>query len=160
MYPALESRSDILKLLDDLTQSRRDILQQCSQLSAGQLTDPVYAGTWSMLQNLAHLAWAEEFMLAWIRKRPNPLPKEEWPTEPALDLEEITIALDEAHASAIAFVKANTEAVLRESCRYTPPHDEETVGGVLFHLIEHEIGHRRFILHKLRKLTSQEPTRR
>ena len=42
-----------------------------------ELTNQIQA----LLQNLAHLAWAEEFMLAWILKRPAPLPKEAWPAD-------------------------------------------------------------------------------
>lgn len=153
MFPPLESRDDLLKMLDDLSQSRKSILQESGKLSDEQLRDPVYEGTWSVLQNLQHLAWAEEFMLAWIRKRPEPLEDEERPKEPALDLKEITIALDEAHASAIAFVKGNDAGVLKEKCQYVPHRGEQTVGGLLFHLVEHEIGHRTFILHKLKRLT-------
>src|SRR6266436_1459197 len=88
MYPTLESRADILKMLDEMTGARKQILERCGRLSTEQLNDPVYAGTWSLLQNLAHLAWAEVFMLAWIRKRPEMLTKEEWPPEPALNLED------------------------------------------------------------------------
>jgi uncharacterized damage-inducible protein DinB len=142
----------MLKMLDDLTQTRKDILQRCGRLTEAQLHDPVYTGTWSLLQNLAHLAWAEEFMMAWILKRPQPLLKEEWPAEPALNLDDIALALDEAHAAVIAFVKAHDEAVLKERCQYVPQRGEQTVGGLLFHLIEHEIGHRCFIQHKLQRL--------
>jgi uncharacterized damage-inducible protein DinB len=152
MFPTLESRSDILKMLDELTQSRKTILQRCANLSVAQLNDPVYPGTWSLLQNLAHLAWAEEFMLAWILKRPQPLTKDEWPAEPPPDLEAITIALDEAHAAVIAFVKGHDEHVLQERCQYVPHRGEQTVGGLMFHIIEHEIGHRCFILHKLQRV--------
>src|SRR5947207_9479691 len=120
MFPTLESRTDILKMLDELTQSRQEILRRCGQLSATQLQDPVYPGTWPLLQNLAHLAWAEEFMLAWILRRPNPLPKDAWPQEPLLNLEDIGLALDEAHAAAIAFVKGHDAAVLTERCQYVP----------------------------------------
>jgi uncharacterized damage-inducible protein DinB len=151
MYPTLESRADILKMLDEMTQYRRAILQRCDKLSAAKLNDPVYAGTWSLLQNLAHLAWAEAWMLAWIQKRPGTLPPEERPPEPPLDLAAIRTALDEAHAAAIAFLKANPEAVLKERCIYSRK-GEQTVGGVFFHLIEHEIHHRCFILHKLAKV--------
>jgi len=148
MFPTLESRSDILKMFGELTEARRDILRRCAALPADRLNDPVYPGTWSVLQNLQHLAWAEEFMLAGIAKRPDPLPPEEWPPQPPLELGAARIALDEAHAAAIAFVKANAEAVLREPSKYGR-YSEQTVGGVLFHLIEHEIHHRAFILHKL-----------
>jgi uncharacterized damage-inducible protein DinB len=152
VYPTLESRSDILKMLDDATWARRQILEQCATLSSSRLTDPVYPGTWSVLQNLAHLAWAEAFMLAWINTRPGVLAKEDRPPEPELDLAAIRTALDEAHAAVIAFVKANPDAVLREPCQYGN-RGQQTVGGVLFHLIEHEIHHRGFILHKLAKLS-------
>jgi uncharacterized damage-inducible protein DinB len=151
MHPTLESRSDILKMLDAATSARKQILEQCARLSTAQLNDPVYPGTWSVLQNLAHVAWAEAFMLAWINKRPGVLAKEEQPPEPALDLATVRTALDEAHASVIAFLKANPDSVLRERCQYTR-YGEQTVGGVLFHLLEHEIHHRGFILHKLAKL--------
>jgi uncharacterized damage-inducible protein DinB len=153
MYPTLESRGDILKMLDELTQARKKILEACGKLSASQLADPVFPGTWSLLQNLSHLAWAEVWMLAWIQKRPGELTPAERPPEPRLDLAEIRTALDEAHAAIIAFVKGNPEAILREKCLYGR-QAEQTVGGVLFHLIEHEIHHRAFINHKLYKLTA------
>ena len=153
MYPTLESRADILKMLDEMTGARKQLLEVCGRLSKEQLNDPVYVGTWSLLQNLAHLAWAEVFMLAWIQKRPGALPPEERPSEPALDLPVIAKALDEGHAAAIAFLKANPEAVLKERCLYSR-QNEQTVGGVFFHLIEHEIHHRAFILNKLAKLES------
>ena len=152
MYPTLESRADILKMLDEMTGARKQILEVCGRLSKEQLNDPVYAGTWSVLQNLAHLAWAEVFMLAWIKKRPGPLPAEERPSEPALDLAVIAKAFDEGHAAAIAFLKANPEAVLKEPCKYGRQAAPQTVGGVFFHLIEHEIHHRAFITHKLMKV--------
>jgi uncharacterized damage-inducible protein DinB len=148
MFPTLESRSDILKMFDELTEARRDILRRCEALPAERLNDPVYPGTWSVLQNLQHLAWAEEFMLAWIGKRPDPLPPEQVPPLPPLQLDALRTALDEAHAAAIAFVKASPEEVLRERSQYGR-RDQETVGGVLFHLIKHEIHHRAFLLHKL-----------
>lgn len=151
MYPTLESRPDILKMLDELTQARKAILEECAALSAAKLADPVYPGTWSVLQNLAHLAWAEAWMLAWIKKRPGPLPPEERPPEPPPELDAVRLALDESHAAVIAFLKANPESVLQERCLYSRK-GEQTVGGVLFHLIEHEIHHRAFILNKLAKL--------
>jgi uncharacterized damage-inducible protein DinB len=152
VYPTLESRADILRMLDDLTEARKAILARCARLSADQLNDPVYAGTWSVLENLAHLAEVEEYVVRWIRKRPGVLPQEEFPPEVPADLEAVRSALDEAHAGAIAFLKANPEAVLREPCRYGRQATEQTVGGVFFHLIEHEIGHRAFVLHKLARL--------
>jgi uncharacterized damage-inducible protein DinB len=151
MYPSLESRSDILKMFEEMTEARQKILARCAQLTPAQLNDPVYPGTWSVLQNLTHLAWAEAWMLAWIKKRPDVLPKEERPLEPPADLADLRTAFDEAHAEAIAFVKGNPESVLRERCQYSR-QGEQTVGGVFFHLIEHEIHHRAFIHHKLEKL--------
>jgi uncharacterized damage-inducible protein DinB len=151
VYPTLESRADILKMLDEMTQYRKAILERCGKLPAAKLNDPVHAGTWSLLQNLAHLAWAEVWMLAWIQKRPAAVTPEERPPEPPLELAAIRTALDESHAAAIAFLKANPEAVLKERCLYSRK-GEQTVGGVFFHLIEHEIHHRGFILHKLAKL--------
>jgi len=150
-YPELESKTDILRMLDELTESRKAILDRASKLSPEKLNDPVYPGTWSLLKNFTHLAWAEAYMLAWIRKRPAALPREEFPKEIPEDLGSIRKAFDEAHAAVIAFVKSQPESVLKEKCLYSK-QGEQTVGGVLFHLIEHEIGHRAFVLHKLGKL--------
>src|SRR5262249_10814484 len=140
--------NDILKMLGEVTEARKHILQHCQQLTPAQLQDPVYPGTWSLLQNLAHLAWAEAYMLAWIKKRPLPLPREERPAEPPSDLAAIRTAFDEAHAAAIAFLKSHPEEVLKEKCLYGR-QGEQTVGGVFFHLIGHELHHRAFITHKL-----------
>jgi uncharacterized damage-inducible protein DinB len=156
MYPTLESRADILKLLDEIAEAREQILERCGRLTATQLHDPVFPGTWSVLTNLAHLAWAEEWMLAWIRKRPGVLPPEERPPEPPAELDAVRIALDEAHAAAIAFVKGHPAEVLKERCQYGRK-GEQTVGGVLCHLIEHEIHHRAFINHKLARLEQPAP---
>jgi uncharacterized damage-inducible protein DinB len=157
MYPTLESRDDILKMLDELTEKRTQILAACDQLSPAQLGDPVYPGTWSLLQNLAHLAWAEAWMLAWIKKRPGEVTAAEWgqapwPGDLSLSLPSVKTAFDEAHAAVIAFLKSNPESVLNEKCLYGRAKSQQTVGGVLFHLIEHEIHHRGFVLHKLQKL--------
>jgi uncharacterized damage-inducible protein DinB len=150
--PVLHSRDDVLRMLDELTEGRRDMLAACDKLSPAQLNDPIIPGSWSVLKNLTHLAWAEAYMLAWIKKRPGVLPKEEFPPEPAEDLKEIRVAFDEAHAEAIAFLKANPESVLTEACRYGRDARPETVGGIYFHLIEHEIGHRAMVQFKLRRL--------
>jgi uncharacterized damage-inducible protein DinB len=155
MYPTLEARPDILKMLDDMTTARKLILRRCDELTPAQLNDPVYAGTWSILQNLQHLAWAEAWMLAWIQKRPGILPAEGRPPLPPLELAAIRTALDEAHAAVIAFVKGHREEVLKESCQYSK-QGEQTVGGVLFHLIEHEIHHRAFIMNKLGVLAARK----
>jgi uncharacterized damage-inducible protein DinB len=152
VYPTLESRDDLLKMLDELTQSRKAILAACAGLTPAQLADPVIPGTWSVLKNLTHLAWAEEWMLAWIAARPDVLPPEQRPPEPPEELEAVRVALDEAHAAAIAFLKSQPEAVLREPCRYGRSAAQQTVGGVLFHLVEHEIHHRAFVRWKLARL--------
>ena len=154
MYPIIQSRDDILRMLDELSENRQKIFALCEQFPAEKLNDPVYPGTWTVLTNLVHLAWAEEYMLAWIKKRPDSVPAEEWPKEPAADLSVLRSAFDEAHAAVIAFLKGNPESVLKERCLYGRAKREETVGGVLFHLIEHEIHHRAFVLHKLGKLKS------
>ncbi|MCS6850292.1 MAG: DinB family protein [Gemmataceae bacterium] len=154
MFPTLESKGDILRILEEITRSRKTILEVCGRLSTRQLHDPVYPGTWSVLQNLQHLAWYEAWMLAWIQKRPHALPRAEWPPEVPLELAAIRTALDEAHAAVIAFLKRHPDAVLREHCQYAGL-THETVGGVLFHLIEHEFHHRAFVAHKLRVLTRQ-----
>jgi uncharacterized damage-inducible protein DinB len=154
MYPTLESRADILKILDGISQSRRLILEQCDKMSAAQLHDPVYPGTWSVLQNLAHLAWAQAYMLAWIQKRPQSLARDQWPPEPPLEMPALRIALDEAQAATLAFLKSHAESVLKEKCVYGKS-GEQTVGGVLFHLIEHEFHHRAFLVHKLAVLAKK-----
>src|SRR6185295_2078264 len=112
-YPDLESRGDILKLLDEITQARKQHLAACAALPPEQLLDPVWPGTWPVLRILAHLAAAEAWMLRWIRERPAQIPLEERPTDPPLELAAIVRALDEAHAGVIAFLKANSETVLR-----------------------------------------------
>ena len=152
MYPKLTNRDDILKMLDEMIEARAKILDSCSKLTNEQLSDPVYPGTWNLLKNLAHLASSEGFMLAYIKSRPNPAPKECLPKEPAHEMGAIRTALDEVHAEAIAFLKANPESVLAEKCVFGKNAVEETVGGLYFHIIDHEIGHRAFILHKLKKL--------
>jgi uncharacterized damage-inducible protein DinB len=151
-YPVLHSRGDVLQMLDELTAGRREMLAACDKLSPEQLHDPVIPGTWSLLKNLTHLAWAEAYMLAWIKKRPAALPKEEFPPEPAEDLAAIRTAFDEAHAEAIAFLKSNPESVLAEPCVYGRDSNPQSVGGVFFHLVEHEIGHRAMVRFKLRLL--------
>jgi hypothetical protein len=49
------------------------------------------------------------------------------------------------------------EGVLREKCVYSRKA-EQTVGGVLFHLIEHEIHRRAFLRNKLAKLEAPDAT--
>jgi uncharacterized damage-inducible protein DinB len=66
----------------------------------------------------------------------------------------VCTALDEAHADVLAFVKGQPEAVLKDRCLYSKK-GEQTVGGVLFHLIQHEIHHRAFINMKLTRLEQQ-----
>jgi uncharacterized damage-inducible protein DinB len=151
MYPKLTSKTDVLAMLDEMIAYRLKIFDRCAKLSVEQLNDPVYPGTWSVLKNLAHCAAAEQFMLTFIKSRPGAPAKvalEEAPHE----LAAVRTALDEAHAEAIAFLKANPESVLAEKCVFGRNLVEETVGGVYFHIVEHEIGHRTFVMHKLAKL--------
>lgn len=152
MYPNLTCRDDILAMLDEMTEARLKILDACAKLTNEQLSDPVYPGTWSALKNLAHLASAELFMLAFIKSRPTAPSKEALPKEPPHELSAIRTALDEAHADAIAFLKANPESVLAEKCVFGRNLADQTVGGLYFHIVEHEIGHRAFVLNKLAKL--------
>jgi len=158
VYPTLESRRDILKMLDETAEVRAEILTRCAKLSDAQLKDPVYPSTWSVYQNLRHLAWAEAYMLAWIQKRPGKLPPEEFPPESAEELGALRKSFDEAHAAVIAFLKSNPESVLKERCLYGRQAKQQTVGGVLFHLIEHEIHHRGFVLHKIARLEAGRPS--
>jgi uncharacterized damage-inducible protein DinB len=158
MYPTLESRGDVLKMLAEITETRKIIFAHCAKLTDAQLRDPVYQGTWSVYQNLAHLAWAEAYMLAWIQKRPAKLPPAEFPPEPPHDLAALRKAFDEADAAVIAFLKSNPESVLKEPCLYGRQATQQTVGSVLFHLIEHEIHHRGFVLHKLGRLEPGRPS--
>jgi uncharacterized damage-inducible protein DinB len=152
--PVLHCRDDVLRMLDELQEGRLEMLAACDRLTPAQLADPVIPGTWTVVKNLQHLAWAEEFILAWIKKRPEILPASEVPPEPPADLAAIKTALDEAHAAAIAFLKGNPERVLVEPCRYGRDARHETVGGLYFHLVRHEIGHRAFVRFKLRALQS------
>jgi uncharacterized damage-inducible protein DinB len=150
-YPTLESRSDLLKMLDELTQARRQVLERCERLAPERRHDPVIPGTWSLLEILVHLARSEEWILAWAARRPFPLPEGERPAAVPPELPAIRTALDEAHAAATAFLKSHPEGVLREPCVYMT-FGEQTVGGLFFHLIEHEIHHRAFALYKLAQL--------
>jgi len=152
MYPKLTNRADVLEMLDEMLAFRRKMIDACTGLTIEELNDPVYPGTWSVLKNLAHLASSESFMLAYIKSRPGAAPKESLPKEPPHELLAARTALDEAHAEAIAFLKANAESVLVEKCVFGRNLVEETVGGLYFHIIEHEIGHRTFVMHKLAKL--------
>jgi uncharacterized damage-inducible protein DinB len=151
-FPVIHSRADILQMLDELATGRREMLAACDKLSPEKRRDPVVPSTWSVLKNLTHLAWAEAYMLAWIKKRPAALPKAEFPPEPAEDLAAIRTVFDEAHAEAIAFLKSNPDSVLAEPCVYGRDVTAQSVGGVFFHLVEHEIGHRAVVRFKLRML--------
>src|SRR5437764_1103998 len=118
MYPTLESRADILKMLDEITAARKQILTECGTLRPRQLHNAVYPGTWSLLQNLAHLAWAEAHTLVCILRRPEGPSRAERPPVPALQLAAVATGLDEAHAATIAFLKSSPESVLRERCLF------------------------------------------
>ena len=152
MYPKLTNRGDVLKMLDEMLEFRQKMIDLCTKLTVEQLNDPVYPGTWSVLKNLAHLASAELYMMAHIKSRPVAPAKESLPKEPPHELAAVRTALDEAHAEAIAFLKANPESVLAEKSVFGRNLSEQTVGGLYFHIVEHEIGHRTFVMHKLGKL--------
>ena len=89
-------------------------------------------------------------MLACIEQRPNAvvLPAE---SEGPYDREAVLTDVDEARAATLAFVKSRPEGVLAERCQYGET-GEQTVGGVLYHLIEHVIHHRAFVLFKIGRL--------
>jgi uncharacterized damage-inducible protein DinB len=151
-FPVIHSCKDVLAMLDELSAGRREMLDACGNLPPEKLRDPVVPGTWSLLQNLTHLAWAEAYMLAWIKKRPQALPKEEFPPEPPGDLAAIRSAFEKAHADSVSFLKSNPDSVLAEPCVYGRDAKPQSVGGVFFHLVEHEIGHRAVVRFKLRQL--------
>jgi uncharacterized damage-inducible protein DinB len=73
-----------------------------------------------------------------------------------LEREAVLTDLDEARATTLAFVKSRPEAVLTERCQYGD-EGEQTVGGVLYYLIEHVIHHRAFVLFKIGRLKSGSP---
>jgi uncharacterized damage-inducible protein DinB len=153
MFPTLESRDDILKMLGDVTEGRKAMHAACQRLTDAQLRDPVIPGTWSVLQNLDHLAVAQAYMLASMQARPQHLlPPANIVTPAPADLAGVATALDEAHAAVIAFLKSQPESVLREPCRYGRKGADQTVGGVFFHLVDHEIHHRAFVNFKLQRL--------
>src|SRR5438046_6502531 len=105
MYPALECRADLLKMLNEITTDRQAILGHCARLTPDQLHNPVIPGTWSLLENLAHLARVEAYILESVQCRPGRLPRERAPASVAPAWPGGSIALDEAHAAAIAFLK-------------------------------------------------------
>ena len=39
MYPTLESRADILRMMDEIREARKKILERCDRLSAAKLSD-------------------------------------------------------------------------------------------------------------------------
>jgi uncharacterized damage-inducible protein DinB len=90
------------------------------------------------------------YLLACIEQRPNAVVR---PAEPEVpyDREAVLTDLDEARAATLAFVKSRPEGVLTEECQYGET-GEQTVGGVLCHLIEQVIHHRAFVLFKLERL--------
>ena len=152
-FPVLHSRSDVLQMLDELTAGRKEILAACDKLSPAQLQDPVVPGTWSVLKNLTHLAWAEAYMLGVDQEAAcsfaeNGISAGTGRGHPAM----YCTVFDEAHAEAIAFLKSNPESVLAEPCVYGRDANAQSVGGVFFHLVEHEIGHRAVVRFKLRQL--------
>lgn len=141
MYPALESRADVLKMLEELRKKRGEMLAQCSRLPAEELNQQLSSTAGSPLEVLAHVAWAAEFMVAAIRKNPDPLSDKERPRKVPQDLAAIGQAFARAHAGALSFLDGCTDATLANRCSFGSSGEAVTVGGVLFHLVEHEIHH-------------------
>jgi len=152
MYAPLQNRDDILRMFVDMIDHRQKILDRCISLPVAKLNDPVYPGTWGVLENLSHIAWAQMLMLGWIVRRPNAFPREEYPKPCPHDLDACRTALDEAMTATIALLKENPETVLMEKCVFGKALTEQTVGGIIYHMIEHEIAHRAFVYHKLAKV--------
>jgi uncharacterized damage-inducible protein DinB len=150
MFPPLTSRGDVLLMLDELSRVDLEIWARCRGLTDEQLNDPVIPGTWPVLRILAHLAVTEAYALACIEQRPNAVVR---PAESAgpWDRDAVLTDLDEARAATLSFVKSRPEAVLTERCQYGDT-GEQTVGGVLYHLIEHVIHHRAFVLFKMGRI--------
>ena len=150
VFPPLTSRDDLLKMLDELSRVDLEIWARCRTLTDAQLNDPVIPGTWPLLRILAHLAATEAYVLECIEKRPGAVVR---PAEPdgTLDREAVLTDLDEARAATLSFVKSRPEAVLTERCQFGDA-GEQTVGGVLYHLIEQVIHHRAFLLLKMESM--------
>jgi uncharacterized damage-inducible protein DinB len=153
VFPPLTSRDNLLKMLDELSRVDVEIWARCRALTDAQLNDPVIPGTWPVLRILAHLAATEAYALECIEKRPNAVVRPAEPEGP-LDREAVLTDLDEARAATLSFVKSRPEAVLTERCQFGD-EGEQTVGGVLYHLIEQVIHHRAFVRFKLRRLEAQ-----
>ena len=107
-------------------------------------------GAWTVGNLLTHLGRVYNRAATVVSERLTS--PQDFPPEPPEDLAAIRTAFDEAHAEAIAFLKAHPESVLTEACRYGRDARPETVGGIYFHLVEHEIGHRAMVRFKLRRL--------
>jgi uncharacterized damage-inducible protein DinB len=150
VFPPLTSRGDVLAMLDELSRVDLEIWARCRTLSDAQLNDPVIPGTRPILRILAHLAATEAYALACIEQRPNAVARPPEPEGP-LDREAVLTDLDEARAATLSFVKSRPESVLTERCQYGEA-GEQTVGGVLYHLIEHVIQYRGGILFKLGRI--------
>jgi uncharacterized damage-inducible protein DinB len=150
VFPPLTCRGDVLAMLDELSRVDLELWARCRTLSDAWLNDPVIPGTWPVLRILAHLAATEAYALACIEQRPDAVARPPEPEGP-LDREAVLTDLDEARAATLSFVKSRPEAVLAERCQYGDA-GEQTVGGVLYHLIEHIIHHRAFVQFKLEHL--------
>ena len=153
VFPPLTSRGDLLLMLGELSRVDLEIWARCRELSEEQLNDPVIPGTWPMLRILAHLAATEAYALACIEQRPNAVPRPA-ESEGPYEREAVLTDVDEARAATLSFVKSRPEAVLVEECQYGEV-GEQTVGGVLYHLIEHVIHHRAFLRLKMAQWESQ-----
>jgi uncharacterized damage-inducible protein DinB len=153
LFPPLTSRSDLLLMLDALSRADLDVWARCRELPIEQLNVPVFQGTWPVLRILAHLAATESYVLECIAQRPHAVPRHA-EREGPYAREAVLTDLDESRAATLAFVKSRQESVMSERC-FHGDAGEQTVGGVLFHLIEHTIHHRAFVLIKLDRVTGR-----
>jgi uncharacterized damage-inducible protein DinB len=147
VFPPLTSRGDLLLMLNELSRVDLETWARCRGLSDSQLNNPMIPGTWPILRILAHLAAEEAYALACIEQRPRAVarPAER---EGPYERDALVTELDESRAATLAFVKSRPETVLTEKCQYGDA-GEQTVGGVLYHLIEQVIQYRAIFLFTL-----------
>ena len=150
MIAELQHRDDVLRLLEAVAATRRDVLARCAELPADSLARPAEPGLWSVLQTLTHLAQTQERLLAFAKRRPGDVQPGDVPAAPPPELPAVQTALDEAMAASIAFLKSHPEAVLLEPARW--PRGQTTVGGVYFVMTRHDIHHTAFVRGKLERL--------
>jgi uncharacterized damage-inducible protein DinB len=152
LFPPLTSRNDLLLMLDALSRADLEVWARCREMPIEQLNEPVFQGTWPVIRILAHLAATESYVLECVAQRPNVVLRHAEPDGP-YTREAVLTDLDESRAATLAFIKSRQESVLSELCFYGDA-GEQTVGGVLFHLIERTIHHRALVLFKLERSLS------